>query len=124
MSYLKNRLKSMQHAANGIYLLLRNEPNAKIHLICAILVIFLSLLVELSIFEWSLIAFAIGMVFISEAFNSAIENLSDIVSPDYNEKIKVIKDLSAGGVLISAIAAVAIACLVLFPKIIELVSKS
>ena len=124
MNYLKNRLKSMQHAANGIYLLLRNEPNAKIHLICAILVIILSLLVELSIFEWSLIAFAIGMVFISEAFNSAIENLSDIVSPDYNEKIKVIKDLSAGGVLISAIAAVAIACLVLFPKIIELVSKS
>ena len=124
MSYLKNRLKSMQHAANGIYLLLRNEPNAKIHLLCTTLVICLSLLIELSTFEWSLIAFAIGMVFISEAFNSAIENLSDIVSPGYNKKIKVIKDLSAGGVLISAIAAVAIACLVLFPKIIELVSKS
>jgi diacylglycerol kinase len=124
MNYLKNRLKSMQHAANGIYLLLRNEPNARIHLICAILVICLSLFVGLSTIEWCLIALAIGMVFISEAFNSAIENLSDIVSPDYNEKIKVIKDLSAGGVLISAIAAVAIACLVLFPKIIELVSKS
>ena len=118
MSYFKNRLKSIRYAVNGIYLLVRNEANAKIHLFCATLVIMLSLFVGLSTFEWSLIAFAIGMVFISEAFNSAIEYLSDIVSPEYNEKVKLIKDIAAGGVLISAVTACAIACFVLLPKTI------
>jgi diacylglycerol kinase len=108
----------MQHAANGIYLLLRSEPNAKIHLLCATIVICLSFYIGLSTIEWAFIGVAIGIVFISETFNSAIENLCDIISTKYDVKIKVVKDLGAGAVLISAITAVVIACFILIPKLL------
>ena len=52
--------------------------------------------------------------------NSAIENLSDFVSPNRNDNIKRVKDISAAGVLIASIAALATGLLIFIPKIIEL----
>jgi diacylglycerol kinase len=49
--------------------------------------------------------------------NTAIEFLTDIVSPDYNLKAKKVKDVAAGAVLISAIAAVVIGAVVFLPKL-------
>ena len=54
----------------------------------------------------------------AEAINSAIEAISDLVSPEYNESIKQTKDLAAGAVLIMAIVAVIIGLIIFIPKII------
>ena len=51
---------------------------------------------------------AIVLVFAAELFNTAIEKLCDVVHPDYSEKIKAIKDLAAGAVLVCAVGAVVI----------------
>ena len=67
-----------------------------------------------------IILIAIGMVFIVEIFNSAIEYLSDFVSSEYNETIKKVKDLSAAAVLIAAGIAVIVGVIIFMPKILEL----
>ena len=75
---------------------------------------------KISILEWVTIVIAIGLVIALEAINSSIEKLSDFVSPEMHNQIKTVKDLSAAGVLISAITAVIVGLLVFIPKIFAL----
>jgi diacylglycerol kinase (ATP) len=64
-----------------------------------------------------LVIISIGLVFAAEAFNTAIELLVDKISPDYDEKAGLIKDVAAGAVLFTAIAAAAVGIIVFVPKL-------
>lgn len=114
------RLHSFTYAFNGLRILFKEEHNARIHLVAAICAIALAGVLNVSALEWVAITIAIGLVISLEAMNSAIENLSDFVSPNRNDNIKRVKDLSAAGVLIASIAALATGLLIFIPKIIEL----
>jgi diacylglycerol kinase len=115
-----DRLKSFKYAFNGLKVLIRDEHNSRIHLVIAILVIILGFIFKISMYEWIAVCFAIGFVITTEIINSALENLADFVSPDTNNIIKKVKDLSAAGVLISALTAVVIGLIIFLPKIIEM----
>jgi diacylglycerol kinase len=115
------RLKSFRSAFSGIAMLLRYEHNARIHLFILIIVLLAGLFLRISSSDWIAIVFASGLVFISECFNTAVEYLSDVVSPEYNEKIKSAKDVAAAGVLISAIIAVIIGVIVFLPYLYKLI---
>jgi diacylglycerol kinase len=116
-----DRLKSLKFALNGIRVLFFNEHNAWIHLAAAVLVTIAGIALKISFSEWAAIFIAIGLVFTSEAINTAIEKLSDFVSPEKRNSIKEIKDLAAAGVLISAITALIIGLIVFIPKILTLI---
>jgi diacylglycerol kinase len=114
----KKRFKSFKYAFNGLKILIRDEHNARIHIIITICTIVLGLIFEISASEWIAITLCIGMVIALEMINSAIENLADFVSPEKHNKIKKIKDLTAGAVLLGAIIAVAVGLIVFLPKIL------
>ena len=114
---IKNRIKSFDYAFQGIVYFIKTQHNAWIHLLGAIIVIVFGFVYKLNKSEWCLITFAIGIVFSLEIINTAIEYVSDLVSPDKNLKVKRIKDLAAGGVLISAITAAVIGLIIFIPKI-------
>lgn len=97
---------SFKHAFNGISQLIKTERNFKIHLVCLVLVVSLGLYFKISSLEWLLIFLISALVLSLEAINSAIEKLCDLYSTEQNPKIKVIKDISAGAVLIAAIFAI------------------
>ncbi len=118
---INDRLKSFRNAFSGIAILLKYEPNARIHLFILIIVIGAGLILRITPSDWIAIIFASGLVFISECFNTAIEYLSDVTSPEYNEKIKGAKDVAAAGVLISAIISVIIGIFVFLPQICRLI---
>ena len=59
------------------------------------------------------------MVFIAELFNTALETLVNLVSPEFNPKAGHVKDISAAAVLIAAIMALIIGVLIFLPKIID-----
>jgi diacylglycerol kinase (ATP) len=113
-----NRIKSVGYALSGLRSFFQTEHNAWLHILSAVCVIGIGSWFSITLHEWSMIAFAIGIVFIAEIFNTAIETLTDMVSPAYNEKAKKVKDLAAGGVLIAAFVAVAIGCLVFIPYLL------
>lgn len=115
---LKSRLKSFIYAWNGLKILLREEHNSRIHLTCAIIAIGTSVFFEISTNEWIAVLLSIGFVFSMELINSSIENLADFHTTEKNEFIKKVKDLAAGGVLIAAITACSIGCIIFAPKIL------
>ncbi len=118
---IKKRLKSFTYAFDGLVTLIKEEHNARIHLVAMLCVIAAGFLFRISPFEWMAVAFAIGIVFGSEAFNSAIERLSDKVCPEHDKLIKKVKDLSAAAVLIAAITALAIGIIIFAPKTVSFV---
>lgn len=113
---ISKRIKSFSYAFNGLKVLIKEEQNVWIHLLATIIVITLGWFFSISIFEWIAVIFAIGFVFVTEIINTAIENISDFISPEKNDSIKKIKDISAGAVLISAIVAFVIGLIVFLPK--------
>jgi diacylglycerol kinase len=113
------RLKSFTHAFNGLKILLKEEHNARIHLVAAIIVVIAGFVLKISIIEWIAIVFAIGFVFTTEIINSSIENIADFISPEKHDKIKKIKDLAAAGVLIGAVTALIVGLIIFLPKILE-----
>lgn len=114
------RIKSFQYAFHGLKILVKEEHNARIHFFAAICVLIAGIVFEISIFEWISVVFAIGFVVTLEIINSCIENISDFISPEKNNTIKKIKDLSAAGVLISAFTALIIGLIIFIPKIVAL----
>lgn len=115
-----NRIRSFIPAFNGLKILIKEEHNSRIHLLAALLVIIASIIFKLSAIEWVAVIFATGFVFVSEIFNSAIENITDFISPLKNETIKKIKDLAAAGVLISSFTSLVIGSIIFLPKLLKL----
>lgn len=117
IEFFKSRFKSFQYAFEGIFYLFRTETNAKIHLVAATLIIILSFYFGLNNVEWLFILLSIALVLICEAFNSAIEKLCDFNSLEIHPKIKIIKDIAAGTVLMAAIFALIVALIIFVPYV-------
>ena len=117
---VSKRVRSFKYAFNGLKIMLKEEHNSRIHLVAAIFALALGGFLKLSPTEWVLLCMVIGAVFMAELFNSALENLADIISPDKNEKIGKAKDLAAAAVLVSALVSIAMACFIFLPKILML----
>ena len=116
---LKDRFNSFKYAFKGITSLFQSEANAKIHLLAAILVVIAGIYFQISLVEWMICTLCIVAVFSAEAFNTAIEQLTDLVSPEHNEKAGRIKDLSAAAVLLIAIGAAIAGLIIFLPEILE-----
>lgn len=120
---MKKRIDSFRYAFRGVADGLREQVNFRIHLLCAILVIALSALLDLSRIEWCVILFCCGLVISLELLNTALEKLCDVVEPNRNEKIRVIKDISAAAVLVASAIALVIGVIVFWPHFADFFSK-
>jgi diacylglycerol kinase (ATP) len=117
---ISDRIKSVGYAMEGIGTFFKTQHNAWIHTFATVVVIAAGFILKVSNFEWCWLISAIAMVFIAEMFNTAIEFLTDIASPDIHPKAKVVKDVAAGAVLIASIASVIIGLIIFLPKILFL----
>lgn len=117
---VKDRLRSFVYAYNGIKYTYVTQHNFLIHIVFALIAILLGIILGISNLEWIAIIIVIGLVLTAEIFNSSIEELVNLLSPERNVKAGVIKDLAAGAVLISAIAAFLTGAIIFLPKIFEL----
>ena len=82
-----------------------------------ILINLVCILLKVTIQDLVVVWLVSGFVIVSEMFNTCIERLADVVEPNYDEKIRYIKDLSAGAVLISCLFAAIIGCTLLIKYI-------
>lgn len=117
---IKDRTNSFGYAFKGIFYALKSEHNIWIHCFFGITAIAFGIWLDINLTEWIFVLIAIGFVFTAEIFNTAIEILVDIVSPEHNPKAGLVKDIAAGAVLIAAITAALIGLFVFGPKIIDL----
>ena len=115
-SSLKNRIQSFKYALNGLYHVVKNEANFQLQLLIGVLTIILAWYLDISRSEWLWIIISIGAVLTCEVFNTAIEILVDLKEPNQNKQAGLIKDISAGAVLIVSITAVIIGLIIFLPK--------
>jgi diacylglycerol kinase len=113
----KKRIKSFGYAFTGLYELIKSEPNARIHLVATIGVVTAGFLLCLSDKEWCVIMIVIVLVWAAEAFNTVIEKITDHLFPEHHETARIAKNVSAGAVLICAIAALICGVIIFLPKI-------
>ena len=109
------------HAAGGIGHAFRNETNFKIHVAALALIVGLGVVLQISAIEWLFVAGCSMLVLSMELVNTAIENVCDLISTEFNPLIKVIKDVAAAAVLVSAAGSAVIGCIIFFPKIIHII---
>lgn len=114
----KKLIHSFFHAIHGLYHLLKSEQNFKIHIIAAVLAIILGLYLQIDYLEFIIIFIVISIVLLAEIINTVIEEILDLLHPNYHEKIKIIKDSTAGIVLFACLIALFIGSMIFIPKIL------
>lgn len=120
MSFLKKRMTSFRYAFEGIFEVVQSQGNFIIHFLAAFLAIVGGLYFHISTAEWCWIVACIVSVLGAETFNTAIEHLTNLVSPEYHELAKKTKDAAAGAVLFIAIGAAIIGGMIFLPKLLKL----
>ena len=115
------RLKSLAHALRGVDHIVRTQPNARLHLLAAVLACAAGAYFGLGRAEWLWISVAIALVWSAEAFNTALELLADVLHPARHAGIGRAKDVAAAAVLIAALGAAVIGLLVFVPHLAALV---
>ncbi|WP_210114468.1 diacylglycerol kinase family protein [Hymenobacter elongatus] len=116
-SLLRRRIASFGHALRGVAAALRSEVHLRFHAVATVVVIGLGFYLGISRVEWALVALAVGTVWSAELLNTAIEALTDLVSPEYHPLAGRAKDVAAGAVLVAALAALGVGLLIFGPRV-------
>ena len=115
---MKGLLKSFVYAGAGIITCIRQERNMRVHLVCMIYMYSYLLIYdffEVSRTQFAIIFIANAIVVMGELFNTAIERLVDLVSPERHPVAGQVKDIAAGAVLVCAVAAAIIGLIIFIP---------
>lgn len=117
MIQIKKCVNSFGYAINGIRQCFKTENNFRVHILAAIGVLLLGAWAKLSRWEWCVLLMTISLVLVCELLNTAIEKLTDLVSPQFNPKAGMVKDVAAGAVLVVSLCAVVIAVFLFLPRV-------
>ncbi|MGD2144569.1 MAG: diacylglycerol kinase family protein [Anaerolineae bacterium] len=112
-----NLLEAFRLAFSGLWHTLRTQRNMRIHLAIAGAAVAMGLWLKLPTDQWATLAVTSGLVLISEMINTVVEQLVDLVRPDFHPLAKTVKDVMAGVVLLAAIIAVIVGLLILGPPL-------
>ena len=114
---LHSIVDSFGYAFAGLWYAIKTQRNMRIHLSIAAVVLVLGLYVDVGWIEWAVLALTVGFVLVAEMFNTVAEAALDAATPYYHPLVKVAKDVAAGAVLLTAVAAVIVGLLVLGPPL-------
>lgn len=117
---LRGIINSFKNAVNGFTVLLRHEYNLYLQIAFAVVAIIFGFIFDISSTQWMIQSIAIGLVIFSELMNTAVEKIMDIVHPQYDKRVKEIKDIAAASVLFTVAIAVTVGCIIYLPHIIPL----
>ncbi len=114
---IRKRISSFRYAFRGLSDLFRRQPNARIHLLAAVSVVALGIYCQISRMEWIALSICISLVLALEALNTALEYLTDLISPEFHPLAGKAKDVAAAAVLLAAAGAVVVGLLIFIPRL-------
>lgn len=94
-----------------------SQPNARIHVVAAFIVVVLGWRLQVSRGEWLALVLAMGLVMAAEALNTALELVVDLASPEWHPLARDAKDVAAAAVLITSASAAVVGLLVFVPHL-------
>ena len=117
----KKVIDSFNNSINGIIKTIKSEGHMRFHILISIFVIILSLIFDVNKYELFVIIITISLVFICEIFNTAIEKTVDLITTEYSETARFIKDAGAGAVMVSTILSFFVGYIIFFDKITNVI---
>ncbi len=117
--HLRAFLRSFFFAGQGVWHAVRTQRNMRVHVAAAIAVVIAGAVLRIGAVQWACLALAIGIVLVAEMFNTVIEAMIDLQSPQVHPLAKIAKDGAAGAVLIASVAAVGVAIAVFVPRLLR-----
>lgn len=119
--YKRTLIQSFRLAFEGLQFVFKTERNMRVHCFFALAAVIICFLLHVSEIEFIFVVFAIALVMIAEAANTAFELLLDFVHGDkFHPNVKLLKDIAAGGVFIAALNAFVIGGMIFVPKLLNL----
>lgn len=115
--------KSLSYAAKGLIWIFRNERNFQLEIIGLFINFFLIVFFKLDRIDAVIILLICGFVLVAEILNTAIEKLCDFMEPNFHSKIGIIKDISAGAVLLATFFAIVIGGFIYWPYLANILSS-
>jgi len=116
--FTRSRVRSFGHAFQGWWYVLRTQRNAWLEVAIACGVLVVSIWLRLDSIRWALLVLTAALVFAAEFFNTAVEVIVDLVSPEHHPLAKIAKDVAAAAVLVTAAGAVVIGLLLMGPPLL------
>ena len=114
---MRKLIASFGYAFSGLWYLLHTQRNAQIHCAAGASAVALGLWFGLERWEWLILILTIALVLATEGINTAIETAVDVATTNYHPLARIAKDVAAGVVLLCAIAAILIGCIIFVPHI-------
>ncbi|NCI47529.1 diacylglycerol kinase family protein [Sediminibacterium soli] len=109
--------RAFRHAWDGISVFFRHDRNGRIHLAAAILVLLAGWYFSVSAVEWCILCLCVALVIGLEMMNHALEKLCNMVHEEWHPVVKVIKDVSAGAVLVASVISLITGLIIFLPKL-------
>jgi diacylglycerol kinase len=113
-------LRGFVYAANGILYTVRTQRNMRVHIFITVVVVLAGAYFRLSAIEWAVIAVTAGLVLSAEMTNTVAELAVDLLTRRYDPMAKAAKDVGAGAVLVTAIAAILVGVAIFGPRLVVL----
>ena len=117
MIRFKRLFKSFQYAFRGLIKIFREEQNLRVQTLVGVVVLFFGWFFMVSRIEWAILILIIGLVFLMEILNSAVERVTDMLKPRINTYVKEIKDIMAAAVMFASFVAVLVGFIIFIPCI-------
>ena len=115
--FIRSRLRSFGYAFEGLAVVLKDEENSWIHAFVSVAVVIVAAWLKLPAQDWAVLLLTFAIVWAAEFFNTAIEKVVDLASPEQHPLAKASKDVSAAGVLLAAVTAILVGLLILGPPL-------
>lgn len=104
--------KSFWNAISGVFWMLKSERNFQIEVFALLINLFLIVILKVSTVDAAIIIAVSFTVLSLEILNTCVEKICDIIQPDFDQRIKIIKDMAAGSVFLMAMASVVVGVLI------------
>ncbi|WP_009958956.1 diacylglycerol kinase family protein [Verrucomicrobium spinosum] len=117
---MKLEFPVLRHAWHGLVHVVRTQRHALWHALASLAVVGLGIGLQVSLIEWLALILAIGLVWVAEIFNTALEIACDVITKEPHPLIGLAKDVAAGAVLVAAFIAAAVGAVVFVPRFWEM----
>ena len=111
---------SFKHAFDGLRWAIQTQPNFRIHIFLTLLALTLAWYFRITRPELIVILFTIVLGFTAEMINTSIEAMTDLITTEYRKDAKIAKDVAAGMMLVTAVGAAVVGCVIFIPYIQKL----
>lgn len=101
-------VESFNAAIEGFVYVFKSQRNMRLHFLMGLFALLLGILLNFTYMELMVLCLTISFVLFAEMFNTAVEYTIDLVSQEYHPLARIVKDIGAGAVLLSSMAAIVV----------------